>query len=334
MTLARPTRRNGRFVNPWPVREPSRIDLLRWGWQRRRAALAPDPPPAALPRALSAVARPHARHGELRLTWVGHATFLIQIDGWNLLTDPHWSERASPLPWAGPKRFSPPGLDFAALPRIDAVLLSHDHYDHLDDTTVRRIARRCPEAAWFAPLGYRAWLRSRGVRRAAGLDWWQQATTRVGRAELRITALPAQHWTSRGPTDRRRRLWCGWCVRTDAGRSVYFAGDSGYSPAFREIGRENGPFDAVMLPIGAYEPRWFMRAAHMNPEEAVRAYLDLGGRGLFTAMHWGTWRLTDEDPLEPPVRARRAWRDAGLAPDRLWVPAHGETRRVAAPALG
>jgi N-acyl-phosphatidylethanolamine-hydrolysing phospholipase D len=304
--------------------------VLRWAWQRRRATLAPDPTPHQLQRALSAIARPHACAGELRLTWVGHATFLVQIEQWNVLTDPHFGDRASPLSWAGPRRFSPPGVLLDALPRIDAVLLSHDHYDHLDDGSVRRIARRWPDATWFVPLGYRQWLARRGAHTVVSMDWFETATTISGDDSLRVQALPAQHWTSRTPFDRRRRLWASWAIRSGGGRSVFFLGDSGYFPGLAEVRPHITPADALLIPIGAYEPRWFMKSAHMNPEEAVSAYLELGGRGVCAGMHWGTWRLTDEDPLEPPIRMRRAWHQAGLPAGSLWIPAHGETRRIAA----
>jgi N-acyl-phosphatidylethanolamine-hydrolysing phospholipase D len=321
---------SGRFRNPWPTAyEPTRADLLRWRRERREKELAPNPRPEQLPRAESEVAYPRAAADELRATWVGHSTFLLQIGGANVLTDPHWGERASPFSWAGPKRFTPPGLPFERLPPIDAVLLSHDHYDHLDSGTVRRLARAGGgQTHWFAPLGYRRWLARHGAEKVTELDWWEEAELPVGDGvRLSARALPAQHWTSRWPWDRRRRLWASWAVRA-SGRSVYFGGDSGWFPGYPEIGERAGPFELLLLPVGAYDPRWFMKPAHMDPEEAVRAYRELGGEGVFAAMHWGTFRLTDEDPLEPPARLREAWAAAALPPQRLWVARHGETRRV------
>jgi N-acyl-phosphatidylethanolamine-hydrolysing phospholipase D len=263
------------------------------------------------------------------MTWVGHATALIQLPGLNLLTDPVWSDRASPVRLAGPHRFVPPVPALDALPPIDAVLLSHDHYDHLDRATVVALKRRFgDELTWLTPLGYRGWFARLGVTRVVERDWWQEAA--LPGDGYRAVCVPARHWTRRRPGGTNRRLWGGWAILPVGreGPSVYFAGDSGYCPAFSEIGARLGPFDASLMPIGAYEPRWFMAAAHMNPEEAVRAYLDLGGRGAFVGTHWGTWRLTFEDPVEPPERARTAWAAAGLPPDHLHLPRHGETVQI------
>jgi N-acyl-phosphatidylethanolamine-hydrolysing phospholipase D len=318
---------DGRFTNPWPTAY-TREDggFLRWQRERRSKQMPPNPSPEQLPRAEPAIAYPRAAPGELRITWVGHATFLLQVGGLNILTDPHWSRRASPVQFAGPARFTPPGVDWDALPPIDAVLLSHDHYDHLDDGTVRRLHRRFgDEIRWLTPLAYRDWLDARGIRNFAELDWWDETTLPGPGGRVRIVALPCQHWTRRTPWDERRRLWASWAVFTPDGRAVYFGGDSGYFPDYPEIRDRVGGFDALLLPIGAYEPRWFMRPVHMNPGEAVRTYGDLGGTGVMMGMHWGTWRLTDEDPLEPPRRTRELWAAEGLPPERLWIPRHGET---------
>jgi N-acyl-phosphatidylethanolamine-hydrolysing phospholipase D len=316
------------FRNPWPTDDAGRNfgAFLRWRWERATSGtpvLRAEPMPMAAPEP----AAPRAEPGEFRLTWIGHATFLVQLGPLNVLTDPVWSERVfSPFPGVGPRRLAPPGLPLEALPPVDLVLLSHDHYDHLDAPTVRRLARLQPDAEWVAPLGYRTWLERRGLRRCRELDWWQSAG--LGRAgeEARVTVLPVQHWTRRSPLDEGARLWASFAVETASGR-VYFGGDSGYCPAFAEIGERTGPFDAVLLPIGAYEPRWFMRAAHMNPEEAIQAWRDLGAAGRFVPMHWGTFILTDEPVLEPPARLRAAWREAGLPEAMLSILRHGETLR-------
>jgi N-acyl-phosphatidylethanolamine-hydrolysing phospholipase D len=282
-----------------------------------------------LPRAASDPAEPRGRAGEIRITWIGHATTLIQMGGLNVLTDPVWSHRVSPVRWAGPARIEPPGLDFDALPPVDVVLISHDHYDHLDRPTVRRlVARGGSGTTWCAPRGYRKWLRRRGAENIVELDWWETTTVALGDAGVTLRALPAQHWTRRTAGGMNRRLWASWALEGADGGKLYFAGDSGYCPVFSEIGGRAGPFDASLIPIGAYEPRWFMRPHHMNPEEAVRTYLDLGGRGTFMGIHWGTFILTDEPVVEPPERARAAWADARLRPADLWIPAFGETRVV------
>ncbi|MEJ2678679.1 MAG: MBL fold metallo-hydrolase, partial [Gemmatimonadota bacterium] len=174
---------------------------------------------------------------------------------------------------------------------------------------------------------YRRWLEKRGVRDVVELDWWAEASLETGDGRLDLMALPAQHWTRRKPWDGYDRLWAAWRIRDDD-RSVLFGGDSGYFAGYADIGRRAGPFGVTMLPIGAYAPRWFMRLAHMDPEEAVRAYRDLGGAGDFVAMHWATFRLSDEAPLEPPERLRTAWAAAGLPPDDLWIPRIGESKSI------
>lgn len=320
-------RTDGGFQAPWLQGGiPGFRDFLRWRWERLTSRLPPDPSPDDVPREVPDPARPVAGAGEIRLTWLGHATFLVQLDGVNLLTDPVLSRRASPLAWMGPARLSPVPLAVRDLPHIHGVVLSHDHYDHLDLPTVKGLRDRFGDSlAWVTPLGYRGWFERVGVAGVTELDWWETAAIRAGGRKVTVRALPAQHWT------RRRfrindRLWASYALRA-GGRAVYFGGDSGYFPGYREIAREEGGFDAVLLPVGAYEPRWFMKTAHMNPEDAVQAYLDLGGEGAFVGMHWGTFRLTDEDPLEPPERTRGAWARAGLPPERLHLPGVGGTRQ-------
>ncbi len=262
----------GGFRNPWPGGALQGLrGLLKWQlvdrWLRPRPR---DPAPRIVAAAPAIVARPHATVDQIALTWIGHSTFLIQIGGSHVLTDPMWSERASPVRFAGPRRWTPPGIPFDALPPIDLVLVSHNHYDHLDDSTVRRLAAHHPGARWLAPLGVAPFLRRRGARDVLELDWWEE--TRLG--SLALGCTPAQHFSARGFRDRNRTLWCGWSLAAPA-RQLFFAGDSGYHPEFAAIGDRFGPFHAALLPIGAYEPRWFMRPVHMNPEEAVQAFQDL-----------------------------------------------------------
>lgn len=320
----------GRFLSPWDQDEDARTarHMIRWIRERRRRGGLPSPPPEGVPRADPRIARDRASPGELRLTWVGHSTVLVQIGGLNLLTDPIWSLRASPVRWAGPTRVSPPGVLFGELPPLDGVLLSHDHYDHLDDTTVRRLAQRFPHLSWFAPLGHGDWLRERGAADIRQMDWGTEVAVPGPFGNLQLTALPARHWTRRTFRGRNRRLWCSYALVVPGGPAAYFGGDSGYCPVFERIGERYGPFDAAILPIGAYEPRWFMEPQHMNPEEAVRTYQDLGGSGTFMGVHWGAFQLTDEPVLEPPDRTRAAWTRARLPAVDLWLPAVGETRVV------
>ncbi len=251
-------------------------------------------------------------------TWVGHATFLVQLGGLNILTDPVLSKRTSPVQWAGPERLAPLGLHFDELPKIDVVLISHNHYDHLDETTVHRLAAR-DAPAFVVPLGLRDWFEHRRIAHVTELDWWQ-STQACG---LLVHAVPAQHFSGRSATDRNRSLWCGF-VFERAGQRHYFAGDTGYGPDFADIGARFAPIDVAMIPIGAYDPRGFMQPVHVDPEEAVRIHRDVGSR-LSLAMHWGTFRLTLEPMEEPPRRLAEALAAQGLNPDAFRVMQHGET---------
>ena len=321
-------RPGGGYQNPWPNTALSGFrDFLRWRLvERRNHPIAPNPPRDSLPRRPPSIALPRAEPGYRSLTWIGHATALLQLGRVNILTDPMWSERASPLQWIGPRRLMSPGLDFEALPPLDLVVLSHNHYDHLDAGTVRRIAARFPDTLWLCPLGLGQLLHSFGVRQAIERDWWQTAETPMFSA----TCAPAQHFSARGLGDRNETLWCSWIVQADGAR-VFFAGDTALHPAFADIGARLGPFDLVMLPIGAYEPRWFMRRVHMNPADAVAAYRAVVDGAPVAppcfAMHWGTFRLTDEPVEEPPLRFAQCWHEAGLPASANWTLAHGETRR-------
>ena len=221
----------GRFRNPWPNGTPQPFSgVLRWEFDRLTKPLPAQPDPSVFRSATPAFARPRASDGVVVITWVGHASFLLQVGGLNVLTDPVWSERASPVTFAGPRRWAPPGIPFDGLPPIDAVLISHNHYDHLDDATVRRLASREPDARWLVPLGLAPFVRARGAGQVVELDWWQEA--RVD--GLVIGCTPAQHFSARGFGDQNRTLWCGWSLASVA-RHVFFAGDSGYHPAFGAI---------------------------------------------------------------------------------------------------
>ena len=326
--FVQPIRQNGRYLNPWPGSEPATYaDFLRWQVGRRiRQEIVSGPRWPVLEPAHPSPAMPRAQPERLLATWIGHSTVLLQIAGVNVLTDPMWSPRASPVSFAGPRRMVPPGMALDALPPIDVVLLSHNHYDHLDERSVRSLSERYPGARWMVPSGLRDLLDGFGARRVEELGWWEERRM----DEVTISAMPAQHHSARGLGDRGRSLWCGFVI-AGAGRRVFFAGDTAYHPEFAAVGRRAGPFDLTLMPIGAYEPRWFMRSVHMNPEEAIRAHLELAAGagaepGAMLAIHWGTFRLTDEPPDEPPARAQRAWLDAGLPAADLWVLRHGETR--------
>ena len=291
-----------RFFNPDGVQARSFTDLPKWWWQRlilQQGEHWPKTAPAPrIPRLPSVVAE-----GEIAATFIGHATFLLQFPGMNLLTDPVFSNRVSPFSWAGPKRIRPPALTLAQLPRIDVVLVSHNHYDHLDLSTLRWLARE-HRPLIVTTLGNKAWLEKRGVTNVAELDWWQAHRVSPG---FEVTGTPAHHFAARWPWDRCETLWGGFVIRTTHG-SIFFCGDSGWGTHFADIKQRLGVPDLALLPIGAYNPRWFLEPVHMNPDEAVRAHLTLGASKSI-GMHFGTFQLTDEGldaPLHDLADARKA----------------------------
>jgi L-ascorbate metabolism protein UlaG (beta-lactamase superfamily) len=255
---------------------------------------------------------------EVVVTLVGHATFLIQAAATNVLIDPMYSERASPVPFAGPRRVRVPGVRFDDLPTISLVLLSHNHYDHCDLRTLQLLEQRFHPPV-VTPLGNGRLLRSAGVRRVEEIDWWETASA----APLPITLTPAQHFSARSMFDRNRALWGGFLIEA-GGRRIFFAGDTGYGPHFREIAVRLGPVDLALLPIGAYEPRWFMKDIHMHPAEAVQAHLDLASRQSI-AMHFGVFQLTPEGIEEPVRELTNALRERGVPAERFRTAEVGES---------
>ncbi len=261
MTLPPSDHFNGKtFFNPGHASDRGMLDLLKWKLTSRaapwpdRVEVAPQPLP------------PRPASDGIAATWVGQSTFVLQSSTTTILTDPVFSERAGPVSWLGPRRVDPPGVDFDAVSKVDLVLLSHDHYDHCDLPTLGRLARR-DDPLVVAPLGHRSLLAGAGVRRIVELDWWISHACGPG---AEVTLVPALHWSRRSPFETNLRLWGGFMLRAGA-RLVYFAGDSGYRDGlFADIGRRCGAPDLALIPIGAYAPRWFMRDAHMDPEEAVR----------------------------------------------------------------
>ncbi len=306
-----------RFFNPTDSTQRGLREVFKW---RRTRQVTPWPrwienKPHPAPQ--------RAHPTEVSATFIGHASFLLQIGGLTLLTDPVYSRRVSPLSFAGPKRVRAPGQPLHALPDIDILLISHNHYDHLDLATVRDV-----QARWAPPvvtgLGTGRTIAKATTSRIAELDWWE--TTVIG--EARITYVPAQHFAARTPFDRNKALWGGFVIEVD-GATVYFAGDSGYCPHFAEIGRRFPSIDLALIPIGAYEPRWFMRPMHMDPEEAVMAHRDLGARKSI-GMHFGTFAdLTDEPIDAPESELQQARRFHGVAEDAFITLDFGETHAFA-----
>jgi L-ascorbate metabolism protein UlaG (beta-lactamase superfamily) len=283
---------DGREFNNVPPIEGRRFDaFLKWVWTR-------EPGPW-----LEWVESPYGQpppekvgHGDLRATVVNHSTVLIQMDGLNILTDPVWSERIGPVSWAGPKRHRPPGIRFEDLPPIDVVLLSHNHYDHIDISTLRRLtAAHRPRI--FTGLGNKALLESKGIAGSQDMDWWDEARLSE---EVTLAFVPSRHFSSRGLCDRNRTLWGGFVIKGPAG-IVYFASDTGMGPQFTEIKTRYGPPRLALLPIGAFLPYWFMLPVHLTPEQAVEVH-HLMGAGTSMPIHYGTFRLGDDGQFEPLER--------------------------------
>ncbi len=235
-----------------------------------------------------------ANTNKFTVTWVGHATTLVQMDGMNILTDPIWSERCSPVSFAGPKRYSSPGIDIENLPKIDLVLISHNHYDHMDLPTLQILQSKF-KPFFFVGLGNKKFLKEEGLENVEELDWWEERQIQ----NLKVVFTPTQHFSARGIFDRDKTLWGSYVVQSK-NNSFYFAGDTGYFSGFREIGKKFPDIDIAILPIGAYEPRWFMKAIHMNPLDSANAFQDLGAKKM-VPMHYQTFVLTDE-ALDEPLR--------------------------------
>jgi len=301
---------DGRYFNPGaPQQKFSRF--LRWithreqgEWRRFRETEPSAPPPERVDGS------------RLRATFVNHSTFLLQTGGLNLLTDPVWSERVSPVSFAGPKRRRSPGLRMEDLPRVDAILLSHNHYDHFDKATLKRLLER-DRPVVFCPLGLAKPLERLGFEHICELDWWQQ----VAWSGLVVHCVPAQHFSARGPFDRNRTLWCGWVLDADAG-SIYFAGDTGFGSLFEEIAASFPRIRLSLLPIGAFKPYWFMGPIHMTPSQALYAHRLLGSAHSI-ATHFGTFPLADDGEQEPLESLGRAMmQDPPARP--FWVLQEGE----------
>ncbi len=312
-----------RFTNLDAIQHRGFLEVLRWlatrdpaPWRERTDA-APGPPP---PRAVDG--------GRLRVTFVNHATVLVQMDGLNVLTDPIWSERASPFSWIGPRRARPPGIRFEDLPPIDGVLVSHNHYDHLDLPTLRRLAER-HRPLFVVGLGNAALLEQAGIGPVRELDWWQGLA--LSKA-VQVSAVPAQHFSARGLCDRDATLWAGYVIQGPAG-TVYFAGDTGMGPHFAQIRKRFGPPRLALLPIGAFRPVWFMSRVHLSPADAVQA-ADILGASTSLAIHYGTFRLADDGQDEPLEALAEALVSRNHPAPRFWTLDFGEGREVPAATTG
>jgi len=302
-----------------------RASFWAWQWERMRDGL-PKPPPGGwnLPAVKTDPAQLRAPEGNPSVAWIGHATVLVRLAGRTVLFDPIFSERASPLPAMGPKRVVPLPIDIEELPRIDVVMISHNHYDHLDESTVRRLAAM-PQGSprFLVPLGLKRWFTDLGIDRVDEYDWWQRTTE----GPLAITFVPVQHWSRRRLDDTNQTLWGGWVVEGE-GMKLVHTGDSGYSKDFRDIGERLGPFDMAFIPIGAYAPRWFMQVMHLDVAEAVQVREDLRAARAI-GIHWGTFESLSDEPLdEPPATLVKQREGRGLAREQFDVMKIGEVRRL------
>ena len=286
-----------RFYNPDAPQAHGFSDVFRWKLSTR-----PEPSPRFIADVQPSAPPARVEGGGVRTTMVNHSTVLLQQRACNILTDPIWSERASPLSWIGPRRRRRPGVSWQDLPRIDTVLISHNHYDHLDLPTLRRLAAR-GDSTFVVPTGVGRLLRSEGIGPVHEMDWGDW----ISLAGVNIHCVPALHFSSRGFHDRNRTLWCGYLLESER-RLIYFAGDTGFGPHFGQIREAFGPPHLALLPIGAYEPRWFMSPVHMGPDEAVRAH-EILGAGTSIAIHHGTFQLADEGIDTPKKQLQACARD-------------------------
>jgi len=309
------------FRNIYQYPEHGFASFLRWKLGRVPEEQPAIPHAQIIPYVPESIAPDYRRidhpdPAKIQITWIGHSTFLIQVEGINILTDPIFNSRSSPL-GIGFTRKSPPGMPFDRLPAIHAVLISHNHYDHLDLYTVKKLGN-APK--YFIPLKLGQWFLDQKITNHVEMDWWDSAMFKG----IRIVSIPSQHFSRRTALDGNKTLWAGWVLETKRGK-ILFAGDTGYSPHFKEIREKLGSMRVAFLPIGAYRPRWFMKTIHMDPPDAVSAHNDLQAQQSI-AMHWGTFFITDEPLGEPPLYLKKTMKEASLPDDSFLIMKFGETR--------
>jgi L-ascorbate metabolism protein UlaG (beta-lactamase superfamily) len=328
---SKPHHRPDGFSNRYSERS-DKPGLLRWQWERMRDGL-PKPPAKPIVGIEPNLELINSDSTQPRVTWVGHSTLLVQIDGLNLLTDPHWGQRASPFSFAGPKRHQAPGIAFDKLPKIDAVVISHNHWDHLDQETVQALMDRHSGIRFFVPLGIQHWFKKEikgtvlegPARNVIALDWDQHANIKGKTKNLELHFLAVQHWSARSLGDRYQTLWGSWAVIHPHLR-FWFSGDLGYSPDTREIGQRMGGFDLAAIAIGAYEPRWFMKESHLNPQEALQVMQDVKAQAAI-AIHWGTFDGMSDEPLDQPPKDLAIAKAASSVRLDFTVLQHGQSWR-------
>ncbi len=302
-----------KFTNPGGIEAKGFKDLWKWMRTRERGKwqekmdIPPGPPPQS-----------RVTGDQVAVTFVNHSTFLVQFQGLNILTDPIWSKRASPFPFAGPRRMRPPGLRFEDLPPIDIILLTHNHYDHLDIKAMKKLWDEFHPAI-YCTLGVSPFLRKHGIERATEMDWWDESKFNT---DLKILCTPAQHFSGRGMYDRDRTLWSGFALMTGNG-SIYYSGDTGYGDFFTEIKDKIGPVRIAFIPIGAYKPAWFMGPIHTGPAEAIRIHNEMESP-VSIAMHFGTFPLADDSEDDPQMELERLLKEGALSQGRFLVLEEGK----------
>lgn len=337
---------NKGFVNPWPsYTDPKLWDILKWIFLGKLTGTRTDPDTSNPPRVARPSFLPTRATRALRATWLGHACYYVEFPGgMRVLFDPVFTERCSPFSWLGPKRYTDMPCQIEDIPYIDAVVISHNHYDHLSHPTLVKIRERHENVHFWVPLGNKPWFEREGFKNVTELDWWEERDMtitlsaeeaekeQIRHVEARISCLPAQHQSGRNLGDRKQTLWSSWAINS-GGQKLYFAGDTGYRsvpqlpdgeddygekyaslphcPAFKQVGQTHGPFDVGLIPIGAYKPRFLMSGVHANPTDAVNIFLDTKCKRALS-MHFGTWLLTNEEILEPPRLLREALKRKGI----------------------
>ncbi|XP_059140715.1 N-acyl-phosphatidylethanolamine-hydrolyzing phospholipase D-like [Physella acuta] len=325
LDLVQPVESKGIFHNPWETwQEPQLSKLLKFMFMSSEANI---PSKEELDKTLPVIKPDFSKFASsptsgVRHMWVGHATSLVQLDGITLLTDPIFSDRCSPFQWLGEKRYRPTPCTVDQLPNIDCVLISHNHYDHLDYGTVLALNRRFGDKLrWYVPKGLKTWMSNTGCTNVVELSWWQEHI-HSDQSEIRIVSTPCQHWCKRSLNDTNKVLWTSWCV-IGPKHKFYFAGDTGYCAGFKQIGKRYGPFTLSTIPIGAYNPRWFLAPQHVDPEEAVKIHMDIKSQ-TSVGIHWGTFRLSKEFYLEPKQKLAEEVKKLELSPSSFITVQHGD----------
>ena len=326
---SKPHHRPDGFSNRYAERS-DKPGLLRWQWERLRDGL-PKPPAQPIMGIEPNLELINGDSTQPRVTWIGHSTLLVQIDGLNLLTDPHWGHRASPFSFAGPKRHQAPGIPFDKLPTIDAVVISHNHWDHLDKETVQALLAGHAGIRFYVPLGIQHWFNKEikgtvlkgPTQNVFALDWDQQASLKGKSKILELHFLAVQHWSARSVSDRYETLWGSWALMHPDFK-FWFSGDLAYSPDTKDIARRMGGFDLAAIAIGAYEPRWFMKDSHINPSEALQVQKDVNAKAAI-GIHWGTFDGMSDEPLDQaPKDLELAKKESSSAVD-FFVLKHGQS---------